>query len=101
MSRRLFLVLSGICLVAILVGIAPVVAAIGASLVADAAGCTLHEGFTNPCIIAGSDRGELLYTLFVSGWFGLVSLPVAVIALLAWLLLLVIYLLTARRRRTE
>lgn len=64
---------------------APVISVVVAMVLAEANGCTLHEGFTNPCVIWGADRGELLYTMFVAGWFGLVTLPAGAIALLVWL----------------
>jgi hypothetical protein len=33
-------------------------------------GCTLHEGFANPCVVDGKDIGQDLYGSFVSAWFG-------------------------------
>ena len=69
----------------VLVAGAPVISVVVAMVLAEANGCTLHEGFTNPCVIWGADRGELLYTMFVAGWFGLVTLPAGAIALLVWL----------------
>ena len=69
----------------VLVAGAPMISVVVAMVLAEANGCTLHEGFTNPCVIWGADRGELLYTMFVAGWFGLVTLPAGAIALLVWL----------------
>lgn len=63
--------------------LAPVGGVIWSSWFAKRHGCTLHEGFANPCIVDGTDWGETLYTAFVSGWFMLVTLPVAGLLALA------------------
>lgn len=68
----------------ILFGVAPLVSVIVASGIASAHGCTLHEGFVNPCVIGGQDRGELLYQMAVAGWLMMLTLPFAALgALLA------------------
>ena len=77
----------------VMVSAAPVLSAMTAGLIASANGCDLHEGFVNPCVIGGSDRGEILYSMFVLAWFGMVSLPIGAIALVVWLVVLVIALL--------
>ncbi len=61
----------------VVVGLLPVALAFLAGGIASAAGCVLHEGFANPCMIGGTDWGETLYTLFVMGWLALVTLPAA------------------------
>lgn len=76
MRRALILTLATL----LLASLAPLVAVIWASWFADRHGCTLHEGFANPCIVNGQDWGDTLYTAFVSGWFMLITLPVALLA---------------------
>lgn len=61
----------------ILFGVAPLVSVIVASELAAAHGCTLHEGFVNPCVIGGQDRGEVLYQMAVAGWLMMLTLPFA------------------------
>ena len=68
-------------------GSRPMFSVIVAGMAADMAGCTLHEGFTNPCVIAGKDRGELLYGMFVMGWLFLVTMPFAAIFAIALLIM--------------
>ncbi|WP_126979505.1 hypothetical protein [Frigidibacter oleivorans] len=80
MSRRWRLI---VALAVLLTGIAPVLSVVIAGALASAHGCTLHEGFVNPCVILGKDRGETLYTMAVAGWFALVTLPLAALAALA------------------
>ncbi|HTJ58144.1 MAG TPA: hypothetical protein VL418_11330 [Devosiaceae bacterium] len=63
------------------VALLPVVSVLGAGLIADANGCALDEGGVHPCVVAGKDWGDLLYTMGVMGWLSLVSLPLGGIAL--------------------
>lgn len=79
----------------ILACLAPLGAVMAASAIAEQAGCRLDEGSVHSCMISGTDWGDALYTAFVSGWFMLVTLPVAA---LAALVLLVLVLIDALRR---
>lgn len=62
-------------LCAALGGLAPLIITLSAGAVAEMNGCILHEGYPNPCVILGADRGDILYTLGVFGWFSLVTIP--------------------------
>jgi hypothetical protein len=62
----------------------PLFSVLTASLLANAYGCRLHEGFPNPCVIAGADRGETLYAMGVMGWFMLVTGPFMLLSLVGW-----------------
>ena len=44
-----------------------------ASWTATAHGCTLHEGFVNPCVVDGKDIGQDLYVSFTSMWLGAIA----------------------------
>ncbi len=76
--------------------------AIGMAL-ANVAGAPLDEGSVHPTVINGVDYGDTAYTLFVLGWFGMVTIPTglmalalhAIIATTEWLISL------ARKRRTK
>lgn len=66
---------------------APPSSAVVAGTVAARMGCTLHEGFVNPCVIRGEDWGGTLYAKGVMGWFGVVTVPFAfllTLGLLGW-----------------
>lgn len=77
----------------------PVLSVLIAGSVASAQGCQLDEGSVHPCIVLGRDRGELLYTLFVMGWFGLITLPTGAIALVVFsVVVLILYLKTKTNR---
>ena len=65
----------------------PVYSVWWSSSFAEKHGCTLHEGFVNPCIVDGIDRGPDLYTAFVSGWFMLATLPIAALCVLIILII--------------
>ena len=62
----------------------PFVPSLWAKAHAEAHGCQLHEGFVNPCMVDGVDQGEMLYGLFVSGWFGVVAGVAGFVGLIAW-----------------
>lgn len=87
--------------VIVLVGIAPVLLAFSASLIADAAGCVLNEGGINPCLIGGVDVGDTLAVLFMTHWLALMTLPVAGLALVVWLVALVVTLLLRWQRSAK
>jgi hypothetical protein len=48
--------------------------------IADLAGCPVDEGNVHPCVVLGRDIGSLLYDLFVTGWFFLLTIPTGLIA---------------------
>ncbi|MCS7068428.1 MAG: hypothetical protein RMK51_04735 [Meiothermus sp.] len=63
-----------------LLSFSPLLLALLAGAFAQANGCTLHEGYVNPCVVGGRDYGETLYTLGVMGWFSLLTLPGGMLA---------------------
>ena len=73
-SFRLGYVIGGI---AVLLGVLPVILALGSAFLAAALGCQVNEGGASPCVVLGMDLGPALAFAFVSGWFGLLTLPVA------------------------
>lgn len=73
-------------------GLLPLLMAMLAGAVANCAKCQLSEADVGPCVIAGKDVGKVLYTMFVSGWFSLITLPAAVVITLVYS----IYLLVKR-----
>ena len=87
-----------VLLLILLVAFAPVISVAIAGAVAEAHGCTLHEGFKNPCVVNGVDRGDTLYTMFVLGWLMLATLPIGAIACLIWASVLIVHLLSRRRQ---
>ncbi|MEM8982169.1 MAG: hypothetical protein AAGC71_04030 [Pseudomonadota bacterium] len=71
-----------------------------ASAIASYGDCQLHEGGVNPCVVFGSDVGGTLYSMFVMGWLGLLTLPLGIGSLLLyWLVEFVVFL--SNKRRTE
>jgi len=66
---------------------APVLSAFGSLGLGSALGCTVNEAQPNPCLVLGLDLGGALYSGFVLGWLMLVTLPFALAALLAWVVL--------------
>jgi hypothetical protein len=89
------------CLVLILLftGL-PMIGVLVASGVASALGCTLNEGDIHPCPLFGFDLGGLLYDFFVSGWFGLLTIPIGLCLLILWGAVAIIVAITHRRARS-
>jgi hypothetical protein len=73
-----------------------------AGSIASANGCQLDEGSVHPCIVNGQDMGEQLYGMGVMGWFMLVTIPTGLLALAAYVtLLLLMWFIRRTRRRTH
>lgn len=88
-----------ICVILIGVGLLPALSAASAAMIANAAGCTLHEGSVNPCVIVGYDWGRALYTMGVLGWLMLISLPIAAVGGIG--LILIVLIAAFRKLRTR
>jgi ABC-type Fe3+ transport system permease subunit len=63
----------------------PLAAVILSALIAGYAGCQLDEGGAHPCVIGGHDYGETLVTMFVSGWFALITVPILMVLVPVWI----------------
>jgi hypothetical protein len=87
-----------ILLVIIVAAVAPVVVAVVSGNIAAAHGCAVDEGSVHPCLIGGHDYGDLFYTLGVSGWLMLATIPLGFLAVLILGVVLLIHLNIHRRR---
>ncbi|MCF4096943.1 hypothetical protein [Maritalea mediterranea] len=85
-TRSLLLKYALVLGIIILVGLGPVLLTLSAGMIAEAHGCTLHEGYVNPCIIWGADRGDTLYEMGLMFWFSYFTVPFAVTAFFIWLI---------------
>ena len=65
----------------------PIVLAFAASGVAEAMGCRLNEAGTHPCLLAGHDIGDALYTGFMMFWIAILMMPLMAISIVGWLVL--------------
>lgn len=77
--RRLAAVTLGLCLL-------PFLALTLSMTVASLAKCQVDEGSPHPCLVAGRDVGEWLYSGFVMGWLGVATLPVLMVLVPGWIL---------------
>lgn len=92
-KRRVLLLL-----LILLMGAAPLISVTIAGIAASLNDCRLDEAAAYPCVIAGHDFGELLSTMSVAGWFGLVTLPAAISLIFCWGVWLALRLLLRKRR---
>ena len=74
-----------------LFALAPIFSIMACGVIANAFGCRVDEGSVHPCIINGQDYGHMLYTLGVSGWFMLLTLPAGAVAGAVWLVVLLVH----------
>jgi hypothetical protein len=80
-AKQMAIVLGAIVALAL----APVLPVVAASSIANAHGCKLDEGNPHPCIVFGADIGGWLYSMGVTGWYAVATIPLGLIALLGWL----------------
>ena len=72
-----------------------------AALFTSAFGCSLNEGSVQPCVVMGLDFGYLMYAMGLSFWFGMFTIPPAILALIVWLIVLVVLLFKRRHRHPD
>ena len=104
MKKRKFpwlLIHAAVIFVILLVAFSPLISVAIAGSIADANGCVLHEGYVNPCIVNGQDMGETLYAMGVMGWLMLATIPLGLIAVVAYLLIVLVVWLIRRSSRKE
>jgi hypothetical protein len=89
----------GFALLILLLALLPVISVAIAATLANLNGCALDEGSVHPCLIAGADWGETLYTLSVLGWLGLATIPFGIAGLGMLLVALLVHRFTWRRAR--
>lgn len=90
---------AAVVLLILLAALSPLIATAIAGRIADANGCELHEGFVNPCVIDGVDRGQDLYTTAMLGWLAIATVPIGLAAAAVYLLVVVAVALVRRNRR--
>ena len=79
-TRRLMAVLAGFALL-------PLFAILVTATVAGVLGCEVNEGGPTPCLVYGTDIGEVLSSLMVIGWFGLLTIPLLMALFAVWAVL--------------
>ena len=71
-----------------------------AASVADLNGCTILDAGPTPCLIFGADRGGLLYDMAAMVQVSFVTLPIGIALGFVWLCVLIISVMTWRRKRS-
>jgi hypothetical protein len=77
----------------------PLISVLLASAIGAGLGCRVDEGSASSCVVAGTDIGELLYSMFVMGWLFFLTIPTGVAA--AAVLLVVLVMARWKRRAKE
>ncbi|MEB2843725.1 hypothetical protein GAO09_25400 [Rhizobiales bacterium RZME27] len=79
----------------------PLISALTSLWIADAAGCRVDEAGSYPCMMFGTDIGELLAFLFILGWLGMATVPLGFLGFLAWTGFVITRIIRKRRRQTQ
>jgi hypothetical protein len=82
----------------LLFGALPLASALFAVLFTSAFGCTLNEGDPHPCVVMGFDFGFLMYQMGLGVLLLIFTIPLAGLALIVWLIVLVVLLYKRRHR---
>lgn len=88
----------GVVLLVGLFGVGPLVATWLAGIIAAAAGCRLHEGFVNECLVGGHDLGEPLYHAGMAFWITVVSWSMLIPVVLLWMICEIVAFVARRWR---
>ncbi|QND51865.1 hypothetical protein HB779_08085 [Phyllobacterium sp. 628] len=68
-----------------IIALLPLFSVLTTYMLATALGCSVDEGSVHPCLMAGLDIGDLLYTMGVMGWLMIPAAPLLLIAVLGWI----------------
>lgn len=71
-------------LIILIIGIAPILVAGLASFVGECLDCIVNEAATHSCVRWGISFGEVLSSMFMMGWFFLISVPIAFFLFILW-----------------
>jgi len=67
-----------LAILSIVIGLLPIIPAIIAGIMASICGCEINDaGVTGECIVFGKDISSHLYSMYVTAWFGMISVPLA------------------------
>lgn len=75
----------------------PILSVLIAGGLASAFGCQLDEGSIHSCMAFGTDIGEMLYGMFVAGWFFYLTVPSGMAAAVIFLIIVVVAGIAKRR----
>jgi hypothetical protein len=75
----------------VLFALAPILVTIFAAAIANANGCQLSEGLLTPCVINGVDYGRDLQSAGLAVFYILLTVPLALVLFVIWLVVLLVH----------
>ncbi len=74
------------------ISILPFICVLLSDIISSSIGCSVNEASAENCYLWGMDISDVLYSLFVSGWLGLITIPLGcmvafvlfIMALISW-----------------
>lgn len=85
----------------ILFGFFPLIIAFTAYLIGNCANCTINEAGVHDCIFFGKNHGETLYSMFVFGWFSIITIPIGIILFTVWTVYVTILLIAKQKNKKK
>ncbi len=82
-SKKIYYMPFGFVLIGIF-SLSPYLVALLAGLIGQCLGCNINEGGTDDCIRLGIPFGIILNPLGVMGWLLLITIPLGIMAFVAW-----------------
>lgn len=76
--------------IALAIGLLPLILTIIAGATAHVLGCKLDEGSVHPCFLIGLNIGDVLYTMGMMFWFFFITGPLVAAVVALWVLIEVI-----------
>ncbi len=71
----------------------PIVLAFAATVIGGLLGCSVNEGGSPTCLFMGIDISGVLTNLFIMHWFGMITLPIAALLVVVWILVEIVNLI--------
>ena len=91
-SKKIYYMSFGYFVITIL-ALSPIIISVIAGGLGNCLGCNINEAGTDDCIRWGIPFGNILNPLGVIGWFALLTIPVGVLAFVAWTIYCVVILI--------
>jgi hypothetical protein len=79
----------------------PMMMVLMASIIGSMLNCTVHEGFSNPCLVLDYDIGGTLHAFFGFGWLTFITIPIGVFVGLFWLIRDVNKHIKSKKQKTD
>ena len=85
----------------VLLACSPVIIAMSAGFFGSCLGCNINEARTDNCILLGIPFGSALNIMGAFFWFALITIPVGIIAIIAWTIYCILILVRDKKKQSS